>query len=143
MVEDFWQRPDREPGGYFIGSMVVYIESDDCYGLVDGQQRLTTITILLAAIRNELRALSEEDEAKGVQTLIERKDLSNQERFVLETETSYPYLQGQIQSLPGAVDAVVAGRRARRRRCSRRSRSSAPGSTGSSCRALVPTRWRA
>jgi hypothetical protein len=108
VVEDFWQDVTESRLGYFIGSMVVYTESDDLYGLVDGQQRLTTITILLAAIRNELRALSEDDAAKGVHTLIERKDLTNKDRFVLEAETSYPYLQGQIQSLPGAVDAVVA-----------------------------------
>lgn len=107
VVEDFWDDVTESRLGYFIGSMVVYTESDDLYGLVDGQQRLTTITILLAVIRNELRALSEDDTAKGVHTLIERKDLANQDRFVLEAETSYPYLQGQIQSLPGAVDVAV------------------------------------
>jgi uncharacterized protein with ParB-like and HNH nuclease domain len=77
VVEDFWQDVTESRLGYFIGSMVVYTESDDLYGLVDGQQRLTTITILLAAVRNELRTLSEDGAAKGVHTLIERKDLAN------------------------------------------------------------------
>jgi hypothetical protein len=108
VVEDFWQDLTESRPGYFIGSMVVYTQNDDLYGLVDGQQRLTTITILLAAIRNELRALGEDDAGAGVHTLIERRDLSNKDRFVLESETSYPYLQGQIQSLPGAAEVVIA-----------------------------------
>ena len=38
--------------GYFIGSMVIYTDGD-ASGLVDGQQRFATITILLAALRNK------------------------------------------------------------------------------------------
>lgn len=47
-IEDFWNDSIRESSGdYFIGSMVVYEMSTDTYGVVDGQQRLTTITMLL------------------------------------------------------------------------------------------------
>ena len=47
----------------------------------------------------------------GLQTLIERVDLNARKRYVLETETSYPYLQGQIQSEPtnGAAVQTAAG----------------------------------
>lgn len=109
VVEDFWNDLMESRLGYFIGSMVVYTDGD-AYGLVDGQQRLTTITILLAAVRNELRRHEKHDDASGVQTLIERRDLTNKARFVLETETSYPYLQGQIQSQPGTASLAVAAR---------------------------------
>jgi uncharacterized protein with ParB-like and HNH nuclease domain len=109
-VEDFWDDLVESHDAYFIGSMVIYTDGD-ASGLVDGQQRLTTITILLAALRNELRAVGGDQEATGLQTLIERVDLSAKKRFVLATETSYPYLQGQIQSEPkkGASSQVAAG----------------------------------
>src|SRR5262245_13119160 len=48
-VEDFWN--DTIAGteqDYFIGSMVVF-KTGDVYGVVDGQQRLTTISMILAA----------------------------------------------------------------------------------------------
>lgn len=104
-VEDFWTDILESPLNYFIGSMVVYPSgsSGDTYGLVDGQQRLTTITILLAALRNELNRVGGNNEATGLQTMIERVDLQAQRRFVLQTETSYPYLQAAIQSEPGTA----------------------------------------
>ena len=107
-VEDFWEDLVESRDGYFIGSMVIYTDGD-ANGLVDGQQRLTTITILLAALRNELRRIDDDEKASGLQTLIERSDVrSAKKRFVLETETSYPYLQGQIQSEPGDAQPKVA-----------------------------------
>ena len=108
-VEDFWEDVVESGSDYFIGSMVVY-ESGDAAGLVDGQQRLTTITMMLAAIRNELIKLEASDEAAGVQTLIERKDSKGKLRFVLHTESSYPYLQAEIQSEPGTAQKVEAAR---------------------------------
>lgn len=107
VVEDFWNDLMDNSKGYFIGSMVVYADGP-AQGLVDGQQRLTTITLLLAALRNELWWLGATDEAAGIQTLIERRDLNNKSRFVLQTETSYPYLQGQIQSEPGTAQSRIA-----------------------------------
>lgn len=69
---------------------------------------MTTITMMLAAIRNEFSKLGATDEAAGIQTLIERKDSKGKLRFVLETETSYPYLQAAIQSQPGKSQPVKA-----------------------------------
>ena len=97
-VEDFWNDAvvERE-GDYFIGSMVVFNMSDDTYGVVDGQQRLTTITMLSCVLRDTFMKECLEDLAKGVHSLIERTDLSNKSKYVLQTETSYPYLQEYIQ----------------------------------------------
>lgn len=99
-VEDFWRDTiTSESPEYFIGSMVVYRrnESDDTFSVVDGQQRLTTITLLLAAIRNELQAQGFEPLARGTQKLIEKTDLNNESRYVVHSETPYPYLQEHIQ----------------------------------------------
>jgi len=65
--------------------------------VVDGQQRLTTLTLLLAAVRDDLDALGHKGLATGVQQLIERPDINNQTQYVLQTESSYPFLQEHIQ----------------------------------------------
>jgi uncharacterized protein with ParB-like and HNH nuclease domain len=97
-VEDFWNDAIVNSGPeYFIGSMVVYKSGTDTYKVVDGQQRMTTITLLLAALREALKSLEHDALAHGVQEFIERKDVNYQPRFVLKTETSYPYLQEFIQ----------------------------------------------
>jgi len=108
-VEDFWDDVIDSGSDYFIGSMVIFRDGDAA-GLVDGQQRLTTVTMMLAAIRNEFLRLEADDAATGIQTLIERKDSRGKQRFVLHTETSYPYLQAAIQSLPGAAQSAEAAK---------------------------------
>ena len=108
-VEDFWDDVIDGGSDYFIGSMVIFTDGDAA-GLVDGQQRLTTVTMMLAAIRNEFLRLGADDAATGIQTLVERKDSRGKQRFVLHTETSYPYLQAAIQSLPGTAQSVKAAK---------------------------------
>ncbi|HEX9659099.1 MAG TPA: DUF262 domain-containing protein, partial [Rhodothermales bacterium] len=108
-VEDFWEDVIESGRDYFIGSMVIFSDGD-ADGLVDGQQRLTTITMMLAAIRNELLRLGMVDEAAGIQTLIERKDSKGKLRFVLQTESSYPYLQSTIQSEPSNATPASAAK---------------------------------
>lgn len=106
-VEDFWLDVVESQSDYFIGSMVVYPQSEFS-GLVDGQQRITTITMMLSAIRNELIDLGETTTASGIQTLIERVHPKGKTRFVLQTQTSYPYLQAQIQAEPGSAQTELA-----------------------------------
>ena len=97
-IEDFWNDTITEnEGDYFIGSMVVYKLEDYKFGLVDGQQRLTTVTMLLSVIRESFKKHGFEELARGTQNLIEKSDLDNQKHYVLQTETSYPYLQEYIQ----------------------------------------------
>src|SRR5947209_16055653 len=97
-IEDFWN--DTILGGdtdYFIGSMVVFKERSGSFGVVDGQQRLTTITMILAAIRNVFQQERLQSLALGIHRLIERADIDNKDQYILQTETSYPYLQEYIQ----------------------------------------------
>ncbi len=97
-LEDFWKdvfKSDQKD--YFIGSIVTY-KAGDAKAVVDGQQRLTTLTILLAVLRNAFDQIGSLKQSNGIQRLIERYDLEDKERFVLATETSYPYLQFAIQS---------------------------------------------
>ncbi|MDC6385194.1 DUF262 domain-containing protein [Flagellimonas taeanensis] len=97
-IEDFWNDSIRESSGdYFIGSMVVYEISNDTFGVVDGQQRLTTITMLLGTIREAFKSIGEESLAKGTQGMIERKDLDDELNYVLQTESSYPFFHENVQ----------------------------------------------
>src|SRR6266498_1548851 len=96
-IQDFWDDVVKNtPESYFIGSMVVFRDGSQRYGVVDGQQRLTTITVLLAVIRDRLDQLGFSDLAQGIQNLIERKNIDNRPEFILSTETSYPFFQENI-----------------------------------------------
>lgn len=105
-LDDFWNDTVAGDGvDYFIGSMVLHKknESDDLNYVVDGQQRLTTTTIFLAALRNSFLRLENNKLAMAVQKLIEREDINGEPTFILQAETPYPYLHEGIQSL-GAFD---------------------------------------
>lgn len=66
-MENFWNDVVNETtDNYFIGSMVVYQAKKPYFGIVDGQQRLTTITLMLAAVRNAFSLLGEANLAKGM-----------------------------------------------------------------------------
>lgn len=97
-ITEFWNDTIKDSDSdYFIGSIVVYKKSDELFGIVDGQQRLTTITMLLCAVRDFYIKENFLNPAKGVHVLIEKVDLNNELKFVLQTETSYPYFQEHIQ----------------------------------------------
>ena len=97
-ILEFWNDTINESeADYFIGSIVVYKKTDDLFGIVDGQQRLTTITMILCALRDFYISEKFENSALGVHKLIEKVDLDNESKFILQTETSYPYFQEHIQ----------------------------------------------
>jgi len=109
-VNSFWNDVVIEnTDNYFIGSMVVYQDEGTTFGIVDGQQRLTTITLMLAAVRNALIKLDEESLARGVHQYIERPNIDNVNEFILTSETSFPYLQNRIQSFDGFKVSYDAG----------------------------------
>ena len=109
-ISDFWIDTvvDSETD-YFIGSIVVFDAGNDTFGIVDGQQRLSTVTMVLCALRNTLKAEGFHDLAKAVHQLIERADINNKTRFVLSTESSYPYFQEYIQKYGKPDIQVQAG----------------------------------
>ncbi|ALF54992.1 hypothetical protein ACX27_22680 [Nostoc piscinale CENA21] len=108
-VTNFWEDVIRDYEHYFIGSMVVYQTEKPYYGIVDGQQRLTTITLMLAAIRNAFLEYGDENLARGVHQYIEKANIDNINEYVLNSETSFPYLQGYIQSFNKAEIKYNAG----------------------------------
>jgi hypothetical protein len=96
-VSQFWSDLIENFGeSYFIGSMVVYKLGKSSLAVVDGQQRLTTITIALCAIRDAFKSLKELNFAAGLQGYIEQKTRENESVYVLQTETSFPFLQEKV-----------------------------------------------
>lgn len=93
---------------YFIGSMVVYSGGRQSLAIVDGQQRITTITILLCALREAFKKLGKIDLSNGLQAFVEQKDRDNKTVYVLQTETSFPFLQEEIlKSTPADVPLQI------------------------------------
>ena len=96
-IQDLWDDIMASRGqDYFIGSMVVYHEGKSDFSVVDGQQRLTTITVLLCILRDAFAKLGDNDLALGTHQLIERPNRDNKNEYVLQTETSFPFLQEKI-----------------------------------------------
>lgn len=58
---------------YFIGSVVVYPESDKVYQLIDGQQRTTTLFIVLCAMRDLLRQLDPAGDLTDLDALLQER----------------------------------------------------------------------
>ena len=108
-LKSFRERFDKSPvdASYFLGPVVV-IESKTEITILDGQQRLATATILLAALRNlarELHAASPFQEldyfARDVQReLIEKKDTTPRVYSLTLSELDEPYFLQTIKSDP-------------------------------------------
>ena len=108
-LEEFWDDITKQikfnydnyqTSEYFIGSLVLI--GDDELGtefyVVDGQQRLTTITILLSVLTQIGKELGEIAFAKSCYRYIEGKNTEFQEFFKLINETPKPFFQNTIQN---------------------------------------------
>lgn len=89
------------PNEYFIGTLVLVGDDDDNMNIerqvVDGQQRLMTITIAFSVIRKLFLAEKEETLANKVYSYILGEDADGVEYAKLVTETPKPYFQMKIQ----------------------------------------------
>lgn len=98
---------------YYLGNMLFLGEKNkELVEVIDGQQRLTTITILLAALRNTLFSISKKEEdissayAETIQTEYLIKKIDGKPQRKLETSTSYPYFTQTIQDYETANNHV-------------------------------------
>lgn len=103
-LDDFWRDVVYDNDiGYFIGPMVAWSEAGSpIRRLVDGQQRLTTISIIFAVLRDLFVALGETSLADGVHRYLEKADRNNQKQFTLQTEVESKYLAQAIFKNPPA-----------------------------------------
>lgn len=89
------------PNEYFIGTLVLVGDDDDNMNIerqvVDGQQRLMTITIAFAVLSMLFRKEGEETLSKKIYSYIMGEDADGIEYPKLITETPKPYFQLRIQ----------------------------------------------
>lgn len=96
----------NEEENYFIGHMVCEGEyNGNIFKVIDGQQRITTITIMLSALRDVFFEKDLEKFANGIHNkFIFSTDVEENEFVVLENQMPYPTLQSYVQSLPEKKD---------------------------------------
>ncbi|MFA9189507.1 DUF262 domain-containing HNH endonuclease family protein [Flavobacterium sp. FBOR7N2.3] len=108
-LEEFWKDLNSQikiidgkliAQDYFIGSLVLVGEDskDQEFLVVDGQQRLTTITILLSAL-TEISKNIEQNFSSSCYSYVEGKDDDYKPFFKLENENPKPFLQRRIQNI--------------------------------------------
>jgi hypothetical protein len=55
LLEDVWEAYEAQDSEYFIGSLITIEQKHDCrYEVVDGQQRLTTLNLIFACLRDRI-----------------------------------------------------------------------------------------
>ena len=110
-VNDFLNDVNENPINYFIGSVVLYIyqqednERKDVKGIVDGQQRLTTILLVLMAISKAFHEIAQNVSDENLKNkiisssngtynnYIVRKDDDENTRHDITSETSKLFLE--------------------------------------------------
>ncbi len=89
---------DDKETDYFIGSMVLTRDRERTLSIIDGQQRIATLTVLLAALRDHFEEQQNEVVASALHRLIIRTTLKGQEeRIMVLREREDQYLKSQIQ----------------------------------------------
>lgn len=105
-VSDFWgdaMRSIEDGGEYFLGTIVLSEEADPgTFSIIDGQQRIATTTILLAAMRDTYRELGE----AGIADTVQRQSISPHD---LETYEDKPRLRLNATDNPYYFESIVNG----------------------------------
>jgi len=108
LFQDISGAISRNEQEYFLGAMVVSKKGDGKIEVVDGQQRLATITIFLAAIRNHYLSIKDESRAGDIEAdYLFKKDLRTQEKNPRLTLNAYDndYFRTAILDRPGQASS--------------------------------------
>jgi hypothetical protein len=119
LIQDVLDTIDRGDQEYFLGSVVVTNATDDSPEVVDGQQRLATTSILIAAIRDWFRENRDPDRAGDIERkYLLNRDLRTQEalpRLRLNTHDNDFYLEQTLKHVAANGEDVPVLRRSHER----------------------------
>ena len=107
LIEDIKEIEPNE--SYFIGHMVFEGKRNgDFFTVIDGQQRITTITIMLCCLRDIFYKKNEKDLGDGINdNYIFYKNVDNKKLARLVNEMPYPVLQARVINVPDERDNDV------------------------------------
>ena len=100
---------DAEQEKYFIGHMVFEGNFNGSkFKVIDGQQRITTITIMLCVLRDIFSEKTLYNLSDGLNdNFIFARDKDNNEYIILDNKMPYPVLQYRVQSKPGKKNKKI------------------------------------
>jgi len=100
---------ETEEENYFIGHMVCEGKyNGSSFKVIDGQQRITTITIMLSVLRDIFYEKEENNLADGLHdSYIFSKNKDNEKYVILDNQMPYPILQLYVQSKPDQKDQKI------------------------------------
>jgi hypothetical protein len=114
--DDLLAAIDDGEDDYFLGAVVLWREDSGKFAIIDGQQRLATLAVALAALRDEFAFLDEEANAEEIHRLIVRTTLRRDtEPILLLRGDEGQHLARQIQPRIAERDSLTATSRRPRR----------------------------
>ena len=87
LIQDVWDSHESNRD-YYIGTLVAYRRPDGTYETVDGQQRLTTLTIIMCAIQHEMSTTVDTSWYKGINLSYEFRKESTETLTALYNHSS-------------------------------------------------------
>lgn len=118
-ASDFWNETIAgSKGNYFIGSIMLYSLDKGVFRVAHGQHRIAIVVLALCALRNAFREIGCDEQADELRRLIQRPGINDKPEWVLQSETSRPFLHDDLlrnetarpSHLPsGPEDAGLAG----------------------------------
>lgn len=81
-VDDLWEDlKEHAPTGHFLGSIVMSTEDEDRPLVIDGQQRLTTLMLLMSALRDECHERSLTQQVQRIDRRLTADDLADGDAY--------------------------------------------------------------
>jgi hypothetical protein len=111
LLQDMATAIDDGEAEYFLGSIVATAGSDERQEIVDGQQRLATTSILMAAIRDYFFLQGDKDRASDIEReYLSTRDIRTQEATpkLRLNDNDNDFYAKRILTLPGHADRKVA-----------------------------------